>query len=347
MATASRSTLTLDGKSGVRWLGRQAHLVAAAVAVGLVAQAGVFFCLVVSDGGNTNAIELGRDLHLGEMPVGATWRGSVELRNRSWRFLRLDAPRVDCGCVTAHLADPSLPPRQSTAIALEVQFPEIPGPFARQIVLHTVPRRGSPKVVNLRGKAVADLWAVPSSVQVELNQAGEAAAVVLVHSTRNESVTSVLADRPEIAVCPVHKDNNSVDIKLTITACDEGAGLVSVCTSPDRPALLIPVEWKLRPEIQIRPDVWHINRLGHAVAVPETLGVAIVTAEADADLEVRPLVPWLKIGDVKRVSEHAFDVELRLLLTRVTERFSGEVLEVCPKSGRGKYYLRARIESSR
>lgn len=343
MSEALKPAVTVASNAVVR-AAERASLLNAAVALGLVSQAALLLYLAVSGEGDASAIDVRRYLDLGELSVGATWKGSVEVRNRSWRLIRLDVPRVDCGCGTAHVADPTLYPHQLTAMTVENRVPEVPGPFERHIMLHALPCRGVPKVVTIRGTAVAETWAVPASVEVELNEAGEGSVDIRVNHDPGKAITRLVADRPEVMASVEKSRGGATDVRVVIHAQQTGAARLAMFTGADEPALTMPVVWKLPPELAIRPDIYMMIRPSSGTDLPaQTLGVSVVTREPGREILARSIVPWLAVQSLTRVSEYAYELELRITPDGMPASFSGNVLEVETKHGREKYYLRCHV----
>jgi hypothetical protein len=93
----------------------------------------------------------------------------------------------------------------------------------------------------------------------------------------------------------------------------------------------------------VRPEVLLLSGVASKDGVPQSLGATLVTKEPHQEVVVRSLVPWLTASSITRVSENAWDVELRLTPSKMPRTFSGAVLEALRNEGRTKVSLVAQI----
>jgi hypothetical protein len=137
-------------------------------------------------------------------------RTVVEVKNRGWQWVRLGTPHTDCGCFSARWDRQSLGPWQSAVLVLELRPPEVPGPFERQVLIGAGTHPSPFRKITVRGRATAEVWAVPSSVEVELDAQGEGVQRVQVFRRLPKPLARVEPDCPEIAVRCTSADEDAL-----------------------------------------------------------------------------------------------------------------------------------------
>jgi len=316
------------------------------IASGLIISCGIIWQRV-SDLSLNAVYSAARDANQGELEFDRTSVDLGVLSPSERRTIRMSMSNVgvrkieglrlvaDCGCIAGDLTESTIEPGQMISFNVSILAPSSPQEMLKTVSVRSTGMPDKKWSFHLNGSVQASIWATPAVVSLELDRNGRAEAVIAIDfaSDFQPDEIACLAGRVNLEKFPPVDKRQLVRVQIDDVL--EGSDTLEVyrreAGAGDRLRILqIPVSWRPRPAIVLRPETILLTSGASGAPVDRTIICHFDRDIQSAELIADPLVPWVSVLDARSLGRRVASVRLQLkaeLAGRLTDETVG-VLQI-------------------
>ncbi len=279
-------------------------------------------------------------VELGQLLPGEERAIECELRNCGARVLRLDQPRVSCGCVSLNNGPSVLQSGETRTLRFTYEAPTSPHEVNEAIVLQAVEFPSVVWKIKIHGQVLADVWATPGKVALMASEAGYADAFVQIHHNAGTPLGDVRIDSSAIVLDSVSDGDGVRVVRLSVSpsldrVCEAGYAMIHVMAPGSGKATLlkIPVTW--RPAQKLKWIPAKVLLTGYGASTEELRRTLLVSGLAGEDirrLRVAPLEQWVRI-EWQSATGNLVELHLAFDPSRMPQQIDQGILRLCVDDG--------------
>jgi len=270
-------------------------------------------------------------VQLGGLKLSERREVTVNLVNKGAAIngLRLEA---DCGCIKAEISKSALLTGEKAELKFTIVAPSIPQKFSRMIRLRGSGAAKSGWLLPILGEASAQIWSIPSEVDLRTDDQGVAKGRLAIHGHVLLSIDHVESNSDDIKVKVIETEGeNSKIIEYAVLSKVDGQGTIHVSCQDESSIpleLAVPIAWRVSKLVACSPKVLYLAKTAVGTnATQHNVLIFLHDSLAGVEPQLETLVPWIKVSALEKLNIGKWQAKLQLEPS-VPESFSGEVLRI-------------------